>query len=59
MSLLSIHRRLDKAYNRMLTAKTTEWAHRWGDAFVLLVRSRNAQRTPDEVRQLERDRGLA
>jgi hypothetical protein len=53
-----LHRRIDRAYNRMLAAKSTEWAHRWGDAFVHLVRARNAQRTPAEVRQLERERGL-
>jgi len=59
VSLPSIHRKLDKAYSRMLAAKSQEWAHRWGDAFVVLVRARNAERTPDEIRQLERDRGLA
>lgn len=54
-----IHRRIDRAYNRMLAARSSVWAHRWADAFVVYVRARNAQRTPDEVRQLERDLGLA
>jgi hypothetical protein len=54
-----LHRRIDRAYTRMLAAKTPAWEHRWGDVFVCLVRARNAMRTPEEVRQLERERGLA
>ncbi len=53
-----LHRRIDRAYTRMIAAKSQEWAHRWGDAFVTYVRARNAQRTPAEIRQLERERGL-
>ncbi len=53
-----IHRRIDRAYTRMVAAKSAEWQHRWGDAFVHYVRARNAQRTPAEVRELERQRGL-
>jgi hypothetical protein len=53
-----IHQRIDKAYQRMLAAKSKVWEHRWGDAFVCLVRARNAQRTAAEVRELERERGL-
>lgn len=35
---LSIHRRLDRAYTRMLAAKSWNWEMAWGDAFVSLVR---------------------
>lgn len=54
-----LHRRIDRAYTRMVAAKSPEWSHRWGDAFVNYVRARNAMRTPNEVRELERERGLA
>jgi hypothetical protein len=54
-----IHRRIDRAYNRMIGAKSSCWERRWGDVFVLYVRARNAMRTPAEVRELERTRGLA
>lgn len=54
-----LHRRIERAYNRMLAAKSPEWAHAWGDVFVVYVRARNAQRSPAEVRRLERARGLA
>jgi hypothetical protein len=50
--------RIDRAYKHMLNAKSTNWAHAWGDVFCLYVRARNAQRTPAEVRELERQRGL-
>lgn len=54
-----VHQRIERAYVRMLSAKSNEWAYRWGDVFCSLIRARNAQRTVEEVRQLERDRGLA
>jgi hypothetical protein len=53
-----VHTRLERAYVRMLAAKSKAWEHRWGDAFVSLVRARNAQRSVAEVRELERQRGL-
>jgi hypothetical protein len=53
-----LHRRIDRAYTRMIAANTPEWAHRWGDAFVTYVRARNAQRTPREVAELEKRMGL-
>lgn len=53
-----IHRRIDRALRHVLAAKSAQWAHRWGDCFVTYVRARNALRTPGEVRQLERERGL-
>ncbi len=53
-----LHRRIDRAYTRMVAAKSQEWAHRWGDAFVTYVRARNAQRTPREVAELETRMGL-
>jgi hypothetical protein len=51
-------RRIDRAYTRMLAAKTTAWAHAWGDAFVANVSARNAMRTVAEVRRIEIDLGL-
>jgi hypothetical protein len=53
-----LHRRIDRAYTRMVAAKTQEWAHRWGDVYVTYVRARNAQRTPRDVAELEKRMGL-
>jgi hypothetical protein len=53
-----LHSRIERTYTRMLAATSPEWAYRWGDAFVVYVRARNAQRSPDEIRKLERARGL-
>lgn len=50
--------RVDRTYNRMLAAKTLEWRHAWGDAFVASVSARNAMRTVAEVRRIEQERGL-
>lgn len=54
-----INRRIDRAYQRMLAAKTLAWRHAWGDGFVANVSARNAMRTVAEVRQIERAMGLA
>jgi hypothetical protein len=54
----SIERRIQKAYERMLKAKSECWRHAWGDGFVANVSARNAMRTVAEIRQLERERGL-
>lgn len=53
-----IDQRIERCYQRMLRAKTTDWRHAWGDGFVANVSARNAMRTVAEVRQLERERGL-
>lgn len=53
-----VEQRIQRSYDRMTGAKTVEWAHRWADAFLLNVRARNAMRSPAEIRQLERERGL-
>lgn len=53
-----IERRIQRAYDRMLAAKSVEWRHAWGDGFVANVSARNAMRTVAEVRQIERERGL-
>jgi hypothetical protein len=52
-------RRVDRAYQRMLAAKTDDWRHAWGDGFVVSVRARNAMRSVAEVRAIEKARGLA
>lgn len=53
-----IERRIQRAYDRMLAAKSVEWRHAWGDGFCANVSARNAMRSVAEVRQLERERGL-
>lgn len=53
-----IERRIQRAYERMLSAKTECWRYAWGDAFVVAVKARNAMRTVAEVRALEKKLGL-
>jgi hypothetical protein len=53
-----LDQRIQRSYDRMTRARSVEWAHRWADAFLINVRARNAMRTPAEIRQLERERGL-
>lgn len=53
-----IERRIQRAYDRMLAAKTECWRHAWGDAFVVSCSARNAMRTVAEVRAIEKARGL-
>lgn len=53
-----LHRRIDRAYTRMIVAKSEAWAHRWGDVFVVYCRARNAMRSPADVRKIEQARGL-
>lgn len=53
-----VSQRIDRAYRHMLAAKSSDWAHAWGDCFVVLVRQRNAQRSRAEVLEMERARGL-
>jgi hypothetical protein len=52
------HRRIARAYDRMVAATADRWRHAWGDAFVALVRARNAERTEGEVRAMEKRLGL-
>ena len=54
----AIERRIQRAYDRMLAAKTEDWRHAWGDAFVANCSARNAMRTVREVRELEEKLGL-
>ena len=54
----SIERRIERAYQRMLAAKSIEWRHAWGNGFVANVSARNAMRSVAEVRRIERARGL-
>lgn len=42
----------------LLTAETREARAAWCVFFLNAIRERNEARTPDEVRQLELDRGL-
>jgi hypothetical protein len=53
-----LDRRIQRAYERMLAAKSEKWTHAWGDAFVAICRTRNRLRTADEVLELEKARGL-
>lgn len=54
-----IERRIERAYQRMLSAKSECWRHAWGDGFLANVSARNAMRTVAEVRAIEKARGLA
>jgi hypothetical protein len=53
-----LNRRIDRAYTRMLAAKTRDWRCAWADAFIVNVSARNALRSVAEVRAIERARGL-
>lgn len=53
-----IDQRIERAYQRMLAAKSVKWRHAWGDGFCANVSARNAMRSVAEVRRIERDRGL-
>lgn len=53
-----IEKRIQRSYERMLAAKSTEWRHAWGDGFCANVSARNAMRTVAEVRAMEKQRGL-
>jgi hypothetical protein len=53
-----IHQRINRCYDRMILAKSSAWAHRWADVFMVYVRARNSMRTPAEVREIEKQRGL-
>jgi hypothetical protein len=51
--------RIERAYRRMLSAKTQPWRAAWCSGFIASVSVRNAMRSVEEVRELERERGLA
>jgi len=53
-----VEQRIERAYQRMLAAKTLAWRYAWGDAFVANCSARNAMRTVAEVRAIEKARGL-
>jgi hypothetical protein len=53
-----LNRRIDRAYTRMLAAKTSKWAHAWANGMLSACRARNAMRTPAEIRAIEKARGL-
>jgi hypothetical protein len=50
--------RIDRMQAAMVAAETPEQRRAYGQAFVLAVLSRNAERTPEQVAQLEQERGL-
>lgn len=53
-----IDMRIDDAYHRMVFAETAESKRLWGDRFTNLVNQRNAERTPEQIAELEREKGL-
>lgn len=53
-----IERRIERAYQRMLAAKSRAWRYAWSDGFLANVSARNAMRSVAEVRRLERELGL-
>lgn len=50
--------KVDDAYHRMVTAATDESRRLWGGRFTDLVNQRNAERTPEEIERIEREKGL-
>lgn len=50
--------RIDDAYHRMVTAETPESRRLWGDRFTAYCNERNAERTPEQIAELELEKGL-
>lgn len=50
--------RIDRAFDRMLRAKSANWRRRWCAALSMLIRARNAARTEREILRLEAQRGI-
>lgn len=48
----------DDAYHRMVTATTDESRRLWGGRFTTYCNERNAARTPEQIAELEREKGL-
>jgi hypothetical protein len=59
MTRLNVHSRIERCYQRMLAAKCLKWRQAWGQGFVTCVSARNAMRSVDEVRDMEKRMGLA
>jgi hypothetical protein len=53
-----LNRRIDRAYTRMVAARTAAWAHAWGDALVANCKARNELRSVAELCAIEKARGL-
>lgn len=51
--------RIDRCEAELLACETPELRRSWGQLFIAAVHERNAQRTPEQVAQLERAMGLA
>lgn len=49
---------IDMAYQQMLDAANPTDRRIAADQFTALIRARNAERTPREIRELERQKGL-
>ena len=50
--------KVDDAYHRMVTATTDESRRLWGGRFTAYCNERNAERTPEQIAELEREKGL-
>lgn len=50
--------RIDEAQKAMLEAKTLQERFHFGGQFILAVMARNAERTPEEVAEIEKRMGL-
>lgn len=49
---------IDRLYHQMVTASTPESRRLWGDRYTDAINARNAQRTPEEIAAIEREKGL-
>jgi hypothetical protein len=50
--------KIDRCESEMLAAKDPEARREWGAFFLAAIMDRNADRTPAEVAELERQKGL-
>lgn len=49
---------IDRLWWHMVTAGTPETKALWGERFTQAVKRRNAARTPEQIAELEREKGL-
>ena len=58
MSAAEHEARIDRMQAAMLGAPTASLRREWQSLFLAAIRERNAQRTPEQVAQIELERGL-
>lgn len=58
MTQLEHETRISRMEFELLTAETREARAQWCELFLAAIRARNEERTPEQVAQLEQERGL-